>query len=300
MLDLNNFIEHGFGVFPEKYSRENCNDVLKQVSLTRSIDAELFLSQEEYLANPTHKGVNPEPGRNLTEKISTDFIDKSDAFNAIFSDLLGSGFEILNKKFVAGVPEEVIPKWILEKTVDELVPNLGAYIRPEYRDMTYFHGIDFHQDLIDFKGGEPDFVTYYVYLDKTTLSTSPLTLVPGSHKLGPSTFPHNLKISDQAVNYRNGDKEALLTKKTLTGDAGESYYWHALLLHGTQPQSFSLPRVSLRYLIKKNLSSFTDKLSIVNNKLSIGHSLKETRLDLDAEGLAAMRGNKINKIKLDK
>ena len=30
------------------------------------------------------------------------------------------------------------------------VANLGPYIKQKYRDITYFRGIDFHQDIIDY------------------------------------------------------------------------------------------------------------------------------------------------------
>ena len=64
---------------------------------------------------------------------------------------VGEGYEILNKKIVCGVPESSVPPWLRARILGNPVNNLGAYVRPEYRDITYFYGIDFHQDLIDYK-----------------------------------------------------------------------------------------------------------------------------------------------------
>ena len=36
-------------------------------------------------------------------------------------------------------------------TLADLLPELAKDMRPPYRDVTYFYGIDFHQDIIDFK-----------------------------------------------------------------------------------------------------------------------------------------------------
>ena len=32
---------------------------------------------------------------------------------------------------------------------DSHTVNLGEFIKPKYRDITYFRGIDFHQDIIE-------------------------------------------------------------------------------------------------------------------------------------------------------
>ena len=52
--------------------------------------------------------------------------------------------------------------------------------KEEHRDLTYFKGIDFHQDIIDFPDRDPDFITAYIYLDKVDTKTSPLYLIPNS------------------------------------------------------------------------------------------------------------------------
>ena len=59
--------------------------------------------------------------------------------------------------------------------------------------MSYFRGIDYHQDQIDFPNSEPDFVTMYVYLNDTISKSSPLHVIEKSHIYGPTKFPHFLK-----------------------------------------------------------------------------------------------------------
>ena len=60
---------------------------------------------------------------------------------------------------------------------DQVRRHLGAFVRPEFRDVTYFYGIDFHQDLIDYKNRPADFLTLYVYLHPVTRSDAPLFLL---------------------------------------------------------------------------------------------------------------------------
>ena len=98
-----------------------------------------------------------------------------------------NGYETLNKKVVCGVPASAVPAWLKARITDNPVNNLGAYVRPEYRDVTYFYGIDFHQDLIDYKAREADFVTLYIYLHPVTRADAPLFLLEGSPGTGKTT-----------------------------------------------------------------------------------------------------------------
>ena len=66
------------------------------------------------------------------------------------------------------MPATAVPDWLKARILGNPVNNLGAYVRPQYRDVTYFYGIDFHQDLIDYKAREADFLTLYVYLHPVT------------------------------------------------------------------------------------------------------------------------------------
>ena len=82
-----------------------------------------------------------------------------------------------------------MPAWLKARIHGNPVNNLGAYVRPEYRDVTYFYGIDFHQDLIDYKDREADFLTLYVYLHPVTPADAPLFLLEDSHRAGRHGVP---------------------------------------------------------------------------------------------------------------
>jgi hypothetical protein len=175
------------------------------------------------------------------------------------------------------------------------VNNLGAYVRPQYRDVTYFYGIDFHQDLIDYKQREADFLTLYVYLHPVTRADAPLYLLEGSHQLGGSVFPHNLtRIGDTDWLYRNAEHgEVVARQRILTGDTGFAAIWHACTLHGTQPDAADHERISLRYLVARRHDGPTG-LDAVNARLKGPLSLSDTRADLAPDGSATLRRNTVN------
>ena len=65
-------------------------------------------------------------------------------------------------------------------------------MRPQFRDVTYFYGIDFHQDLIDFKDRDADFVTLYVYLHPVARDDAPLYPAGKQPHAGRHGVPHDL------------------------------------------------------------------------------------------------------------
>jgi ectoine hydroxylase-related dioxygenase (phytanoyl-CoA dioxygenase family) len=165
-------------------------------------------------------------------------------------------------------------------------------VKPEYRDVTYFYGIDFHQDLIDFKDREADFVTLYVYLHPVTAADAPLFLLEGSQKLGASVFPHDLtRTGPESWRYRNGAVGEVETRqRILTGGAGFAAVWHACTLHGTQPDDADHERISLRYLLGKR-PGVRAGLDAVNATLHGALRLSDTRVDLNDAGAARIKGN---------
>ncbi|MFI4965118.1 MAG: hypothetical protein ACHP9T_07095, partial [Caulobacterales bacterium] len=274
-----------------------CAELLARIRATRDFGAGLFLTEAEFDADPQHTGVNPRPGRNLLERFDDGlgFVEQAPQLVEGITALLGPDYEILNKKVVCGVPAASVPDWLRQRILGNPVNNLGAYVRPQYRDVTYFYGIDFHQDLIDYKAREADFLTLYVYLHPVSRADAPLYLLEGSHKLGGSVFPHNLtRIGDRDWLYRNGEHgEVVARQKVLTGEAGFAAIWHACTLHGTQPDAADHERISLRYLIAKRHRGLTG-MDTVNAKLQGPLSLSDTRADLAADGSAAVKRNTVN------
>ncbi|MDB5426677.1 MAG: hypothetical protein JWR43_652 [Phenylobacterium sp.] len=294
---VTDFIRDGAHLFAEPVDATACADLLARIRATRDFGSSLFLSEAEFDADPQYTGVNPRPGRNLLERLEDGlgFVEQAPQLVEGITALLGPDYEILNKKVVCGVPAGSVPEWLKKRILGNPVNNLGAYVRPQHRDVTYFYGIDFHPDLIDYKQREADFLTLYIYLHPVTRADAPLYLLEGSHKLGGSVFPHNLsRIGDSDWLYRNAEHgEVVARQRILTGGTGFAAVWHACTLHGTQPDAADHERISLRYLVARRHDGPTG-LDAVNAKLQGPLSLSDTRADLAADGSAAIRRNTVN------
>ena len=295
---IEDFVRDGAHLFPEPLDPAACASLLADIRATRDFGSSLFLSEAEFDADPQYTGVNPKPGRNLLERFEEKlgFVEQAPQIVEGVTALLGGDYEILNKKVVCGVPASAVPDWLKARILGNPVNNLGAWVKPKYRDVTYFYGIDFHQDLIDYKLREADFITLYVYLHPVTRADAPLYLLEGSHVLGGSVFPHNLtRIGDADWLYVNkpwGDTVA--RQKVLTGDTGFAAMWHACTLHGTQPDAADHERISLRYLLARTDRGRTG-MDVVNARLKGPLSLGDTRSDLAADGSAVIKANTVNK-----
>ena len=289
--------EHGRHLFAEPLNPCAASDLLADIRAVRRFDSTLFLSEEAFDANPQHTGVNPRPGRNLLDRFEDrlGFVEDAPAITSALSTLLGPGYQVLNRKIVCGVPARAVPPWLSGRIAGNPVNNLGAYVRPEVRDVTYFYGIDFHQDLIDYKDREADFLTLYVYLHPVGAQDAPLHLLDGSHALGASIFPHDLRREGStAWRYANGGHgEARVRQRVLTGETGFAALWHACTLHGTQPDAADHERISLRYLFAP-APGRTGRIAEVNAAVRGPLSLSATRVDLAEDGAARLKHNAVN------
>ena len=288
MMDFTtSFLENGFIDLGSVLDKKACNDLLGKVYDTRKFGPDLFIDEKQHKKNPRWTKNNPGPGINLTEKFNLDFIEKSGVFQDTMTKVLGPNYKIMLKKFVVGVPNNWLPKWVHEETKDQMISNLGAYIKPIYQDMTYFRGIDFHQDLIDHKSRTSDFITLYVYLNDVEMGMSPLVVIPKSHIFGATKFPHDIKVDWDKGNCTYSDrnsKESKLDYKFLTGNSGQIYFWSALTLHGTQAQAAEKPRISLRYLIERSKTEGTFLIDQLNETINAELSLDSIRNDLNGVG----------------
>ena len=145
--------------------------------------------------------------------------------------------------------------------------NIGGFIKPKYRDIRYFHGIDYHQDFIDFFQERGNFITVYIYLSKVTKKMAPLILLPGTHLGGSSIFPHNLNINKKKIIYKSDGGKVINSKNNmLIGDAGDVWMWHSCLLHGAEI-NVSKPRFSLRLILRQNKNCKNALMNKVNKKI---------------------------------
>ncbi|MEH2192960.1 MAG: phytanoyl-CoA dioxygenase family protein [Nostoc sp.] len=295
---LEQLLDQGYVFLSQLINQQKCREVLEYTKSTRNFGLDLFSDEADFRVSPHYKGVNPVPGRNLLEKINLSFIEENEVLHPLLTELLGDDYYIVIKKVICGVPKEWIPNWVCSEIDNLPVANLGCFIKPEYRDITYFRGIDFHQDIIDYKNCYSDFITLYIYLDEVSELDSPLFILPESHTFGATTFPHDLVPSEHAPNGwaysdRRGHRK-LLQCQTLTGFAGDVWFWHPCFLHGTQPTVESRSRISLRYIIAKSATASNTFLDHVNSSINAPLSLENTRDDISEEGKSIMRGNTIN------
>ncbi|MBX3479347.1 MAG: hypothetical protein KF842_03035 [Caulobacter sp.] len=289
------FIDRGVHRFDQPVDPAACASLLANLKADRDYGADLFLSEAEFDADPQHRGVNPRPGRNLLDRFADrlGFVEQAPQIVSGLTALLGAGYRMLDRKVVCGVPASALPDWLKARIAGNPVNNLGAYVKPRYRDVTYFYGIDFHQDLIDFRGREADFLTLYVYLSPVGPADAPLFLLEGSHRLGAAVFPHDLTRQGDDWLYRSDGREALCRQTLLLGGTGSVSMWHACTLHGTQPDEADHERISLRYLFARGPAA-TAGMDEVNASLLGPLKLDDTRIDLDAEGAARIKANSVN------
>jgi len=291
------FVRDGVHRFAQPLDPAACAALLSALRRERRFDGSLFLSQAEFDADPQYTGVNPRPGRNLLERHAErlGFVEHDPQVVTALTALLGDGYSILDRKIVCGVPARHLPAWLKARIEGNPVNNLGAYVKPAYRDVTYFYGIDYHQDLIDYKGREADFVTLYVYLHPVGRADAPLHLLEGSHRLGAAVFPHDLaRTGPESFAYRNGvHGETEVRLSLLVGAAGQAACWHACTLHGTQPDAADEERISLRYVFARG-SSAEAGMDRINASLLGPSSLSRTRVDLGADGAAVLKHNTVN------
>ena len=288
----------GRHVLPEPVCAAAAAGLLADIRQTRRFDESLFLSEAAFDADPQYTGVNPRPGRNLLDRLEDrlGFVEAASQITSALSTLLGADYAVLNRKIVCGVPASAVPPWLKARIDGAPVNNLGAFVKPEYRDVTYFYGIDFHQDLIDFKDQEADFITLYVYLHEVAIRDAPLFLLDGSHRLGAVTFPHHLtRDGPEHWRYANGrGGDVRVRQQVLTGQAGFAALWHPCTLHGTQPDAADHERISLRYLFSKKPGARA-AIDQINATLDGPVSLGATRIDLGADGAAVIRRNVVNR-----
>ncbi|MDT8384232.1 MAG: phytanoyl-CoA dioxygenase family protein [Gammaproteobacteria bacterium] len=298
--NLEQFGKQGYVDLGSVVDVNTCADLLAKIRSEKQFSPAMFMDEESFLRSPVFNGVNPKPGFNLLDNYD-DFaqaIENTDEITSLLRNLLGNGYSIIRKKIICGVPEEWIPRWILDRIRENPVNNLGPYVRPEYRDVTYFYGIDFHQDVIDFADRDIDFITLYVYLHDVSENAAPLNLLPGSFRLGVDGFPHDIDLADETSNrwrYVHGKSgqsvEAI--QQVITGSAGNVALWHACTIHGTEPNIGSNERVSLRYLIAKDPDSSATFLDSVNRGITTERFNNSMRKDLMRDGAPCMKKNSL-------
>lgn len=255
-MNLKYFLENGWLPVDLTIDEKKYDFISKKVINSRPWDDEIFRTYDDVFNNPRHKNIAVKKDNfNLAENLNLDFIENNFEFNQLLDKILGNDYEVILKKFVVSMPEQLIPKWlnpILEKKLDG---NLAQYIKPKFRDISYFSGIDYHMDLLDYPDFDGDYLTVYIYFTDVKTDQSPLHIIEKSHIYGATHFPHFLKKSkneNRILYSMDGKKYDEFKSKKLISKRGSIYLWSALTIHGTIKSTNSLPRVALRMSIKKN------------------------------------------------
>ncbi len=277
------FFTEGYLEFKNLFSKSDCKKINKKILESRKFSKEIFFKdKEEYLKYRNHK-VKP---KNILDKLNLDFVKKNKNFQKKIESILGKDYYLYASRVICAMPNNFIPEWITSK-MDTGQPNLTDFIKHDFRDMRYFHGIDYHMDLVDFSKEESNFITVYIYLDKVTKEMSPLNILPKTHFGGATSYPHNLMKKGSKIIYKVNENKKIISKnKVLIGSAGDTWFWHGCLLHGT---NFNVqgdtPRLSLR-LIFRQKSSLMDVLNqeigntmaLTKMKKATGYSNKEKNI----------------------
>jgi len=288
----NDFLKNGVMVARGKINFLKCKKLYNSVFNTYKWGKNMFRSKNDFLKNPSFLKTNP--GRykyNLALKYDLSFIEKNKNLEKILKEVVGPKYEIILKKFVVAVPERWVPTWLKKRIKKQLIPNLGNYLLPEFRECTYFRGIDFHMDQIDHKNDSSRYITLYIYLNPVSKNMSPLNMIEKSYLNGAKKFPHNVK------KYKKNHVKVygrILKNRLLVGNAGDFFIWSGLNLHGTQPNLYENPRISLRYTIKqkRGLKNKTLLNQLYKNiKGNIG--MKKIRDDINEKTFEQKKFNKV-------
>ena len=288
------FLNNGVISFNNKLKKASCEKIIKLIGKKYHFGKHMFKTQEQFEKSSGSIGVNPGvKSNNFALKLNLTFIEKNKDLIKILKKILGNNYKILLKKFVVQVPESWIPSWIKKKIKREINPNLNRYILPEYQQLTYFRGVDYHMDLIEHKMEKVKFITLYIYLNKVSKNNSPLNIIDKSYKFGAQKFPHSLKkLRNNNVLYKNKK----FKKRVLVGDSGSCYIWSCLNLHGASENNSTKPRISLRYKIRSN--KFGSQKSLIDklfNNLNGPKFLKIARNDVNEKNAELIKFRGKNK-----
>jgi hypothetical protein len=260
-----NFVNDGYFKFSSLSIEKKCKDLNDSILRNKKIDKKIFLSKKNYKKTKEKKYKK----KDILNKFKINFLLNNSKFKKLLIEILGKNYKLYAQRVICSIPKSIFPKWI-KKELREDVPNLTKFIKPEYRYMRYLIGADFHNDFIDFEvNDKANFITVYVYLSKVTKSMSPLILLPKTHLAGYDKYPHKIVNFKNKISYFPKNKKKINTRKiSLIGKEGDTWGWHAHLIHGTRPAYSKTPRLSLRLIFRQVRSSNFSQISIVNNRIN--------------------------------
>jgi hypothetical protein len=258
---------NGLHVFEARIDPDGCEALLRDVLAVRRFDETLFLDEAEF---ETAAGAAPVRRRNLLDRFESKLkpLERAPHLVEALWSLLGPDFAVLDRELVCTLPPHALPDWVKRRLRGQSVDELGAFVRPEHRDLVYVCSGDFRQDLTA-ADRAADFLTLSVQLHPAAEDEAALSLLEGSHRMGGQPAPHQLKRTGlDAWRYRAGDLgEVYVTERMLAGETGAAVLWHACALHAAHGEALEHPAFSLRCRIGRG-SSQTCGLDAVNATLA--------------------------------
>ena len=198
-LRIENFPSNGCAEFGEVLDPDACTQIRDWIDRQRPLSPEIFYqSPQEFSEKGRWHRYAPGIGHNLLEGEDLRVIEQNPGFVNLVEQLVGSDYSIMKRSVIRSTPKAVIPEWIYELIADVGRPNLNPFIHDEFQDVQYFYCTDYHQDKTR---AESHFVTVYVYLDTVGREYSALRLLLGSHVLGMTSYPHNLRKSKPTTRF---------------------------------------------------------------------------------------------------
>jgi len=296
---LENFPDNGYADLGTVLYSNDCVQLRSLLNTARPLSKDIFYStQEEF--NNKGRWHHYAPGRDshnvlIDNQVNLAFIEDNETFVEICRRLCGSDYAIMKKSVVRSVSDHLLPEWINDKVRDVGRPNLNPFIHDDYQDVQHFLHTDYHQDKTR---PTSNFVTVYIYLDEVSKDYSALRILEGSHRLGMTSYPHNLRKSwpnDDHIFYSDNSGNHLKCRPVITtGGPGTVVCFHGMTLHGTVTNKSEDPRISLRYLITCPPGTGNDSLLDKANRRVIGpHSASNLRLDVAEDGSLLPTGSSI-------
>ena len=300
-MDTKSFKDEGFLNLGSMINPRDCAVAHDKIALFKDLGPHIFIDEKHYRENKAAQRKTGSTG-NVLDHVDMSFLEKNPEFVHTLKELLGENYTVLARRVICGVPTAWIPDWVVHELMNNDlknfdIPNLSCFIRDEYRYLRYLAGIDFHQDIHDFKNTDSDMITVYVYLDQVSDKESPLYIMPKSHMAGASAFPHRIqRTGEHAWKFKSDHGDVFdLSHQALHGGPGTCYLWHGCLLHGTLPSIADRPRLSLRYIFGMDPKSkdciMAQTNAAIKRPLSLENPIDFTRdLNMNHRAISELRG----------
>jgi hypothetical protein len=240
---LTDLTRKGVHLFQAPVEPRVAAELAAEVSAGRRFDESLFL------AEPMDA-----PRRRLSSRLEQRlaFADRAPQVAEAFWALLGPDYRVIDRAVVCNLPAQAIPSWLQRRLYADPAIDVSAYVRPDQRDICFRHGASFRQELATEEASAARVLTLWVNLTPVADTHGGPVLLEGSHRLGRSDFPHDLKpVGPERLRYRNGVHGDLFVRpRRLAGEAGTAALAHACLLQAAEPAA-AAPQFALRVRIAR-------------------------------------------------